>query len=92
MTIELAFVSFPIAIVLGVFIAMGRVYGPRFIRIPCAVYVEVLRGTPLLLQLFVIFYLLPQIGEKLDSATLTQWLSLPPFAAAIIGLHQLFRL
>ena len=85
-TIELAFLSFPLAILIGVFVAMGRVYGPWFVRVPCAAYVEVLRGTPLLLQLFVIFYLVPQIGVELGSETLSQWLSLPPFAAAIIGL------
>jgi polar amino acid transport system substrate-binding protein len=50
------------------------------------VYVEVLRGTPLLLQLFVLFYLLPMIGEQAGSETLKHWLSLTPFTAAILGL------
>jgi polar amino acid transport system substrate-binding protein len=86
MTLELAFASFPIAMVIGLFVAMGRVYGPWPVRTLCAMYVEVLRGTPLLLQLFVIFYLLPQIGAKVGSETLTNWLSLAPFAAAVIGL------
>lgn len=86
MTLALAFVSFPFAILLGLLVATGRVYGPWFIRIPCTIYVEVLRGTPLLLQLFVIFYLLPMIGEELGSEWLKGVLSLAPFTAAVIGL------
>jgi polar amino acid transport system substrate-binding protein len=86
MTVLLAVVSFPLAIVLGVIVALGRVYGPLAVRVPCVVYVEVLRGTPLLLQLFVIFYLLPQLGSACDSSWLSGMLSLSPFAAAVIGL------
>ncbi|CAN5300108.1 ABC transporter substrate-binding protein/permease [soil metagenome] len=86
MTIKLSFVSFPIAILLGILVAVGRVYGPWFIRVLCIVYVEILRGTPLLLQLFVIFYLLPQLGTVLNSQWLSEVLSLTPFTAAVIGL------
>ncbi len=86
MTLQLAFVSFPLAIVLGMLVATGRLYGPAIVRIPCIIYVEVLRGTPLLLQLFVIFYLLPQLGVLAESETLSNWLSLAPFTAAVIGL------
>jgi polar amino acid transport system substrate-binding protein len=86
MTLVLAFASFPLAVVLGMLVAVGRVYGPWAVRTPLGVYVEVLRGTPLLLQLFVIFYLLPQIGVIVGSEWLTGVLSLNKYAAAILGL------
>jgi polar amino acid transport system substrate-binding protein len=85
-TLLLAFASFPLAMLLGILVALGRVYGPWLVRAPLAVYVEVLRGTPLLLQLFVVFYLLPQIGVLAGSETLKEWLSLNKYVAAILTL------
>jgi polar amino acid transport system substrate-binding protein len=86
MTVLLAVTSFPLAILIGIAVAVGRVYGPWWVRVPLGVYVEVLRGTPLLLQLFVIFYLLPQLGAWSGSPALAAALSLSPFAAAVLGL------
>ena len=37
-----------VLIVVGLAVALGRVYGPKLLQIPLAVYVEVLRGTPLM--------------------------------------------
>lgn len=64
-TLELAFLSFPLAMLLGLLVAVGRVYGPRWMAGLLGVYVEVLRGTPLLLQLYVLFYLLPVWAAQL---------------------------
>jgi len=75
MTVVLAVASMPAAILLGVVVALGRMYGPRWLGGVLATYVEILRGTPLLLQLLVIFYLLPSLG-----------LTLPALAAGILGL------
>ena len=75
-TIMLAVCSFPFALLIGLVLAVARVYGPLWLRAPCTAYVEVLRGTPLLLQLWVIFYLLPRIAD----------LNLEPMVAGIIGL------
>jgi polar amino acid transport system substrate-binding protein len=61
MTVLLALLAFPLAVVIGLLVAIGRTYGPLWIRAPLTVYVEVLRGTPLLLQLYVIFFVLPSI-------------------------------
>jgi len=69
MTVLLSVLSFPLAIVLGVLVALGRLYGPRLVAWPLTVYVEVLRGTPLMLQLFVIFYVFPNAGLRLDALT-----------------------
>jgi polar amino acid transport system substrate-binding protein len=52
----------PIAIALGLLIALGRLYGPAVLRIPLSIYVELVRGTPLVLQLFFLhFGLMPLI-------------------------------
>ncbi len=68
MTLVLAFASFPLAVGIGLSVAVGRVYGPRWLNPPLGVYVEVLRGTPLLLQLYVLFYLLPVWAAQLHPA------------------------
>ena len=73
-TLALSFLAMALAVVIGVLVAAGRVYGPAVVRAPLAVYVEVIRGTPLLLQLFVIYYGLASVVR------------LPAFLAAVIGL------
>jgi len=60
MTVFLSVASFPLAMLAGVVIAVGRVYGPRWVRVPLAAFVEVIRGTPLLLQLYFLFFILPK--------------------------------
>jgi polar amino acid transport system substrate-binding protein len=57
-TIRLSVLSMPLAMALGLLIAVGRLYGPRFLRVALSAYVELIRGTPLMLQLYVLFYLL----------------------------------
>jgi polar amino acid transport system substrate-binding protein len=73
-TLVLSVLSMALAILVGVLIASGRVYGPGPMRALLTGWVELIRGTPLLLQLFVIYYGL---------ATVVQ---LPAFLAALIGL------
>ena len=77
MTAFLAIASFPLAVFGGVIIAIGRVYGPRWVRFPLAVFVEVVRGTPLLLQLYFLFFMLPKIDPIL---------ALDPIYTGILGL------
>lgn len=74
-TVFLSVVSMPLAVALGLLIAIGRLFGPRLLAVPLAVYVELVRGTPLMLQLYAIFFLLPQLGIELQ-----------PLVAAIAGL------
>jgi polar amino acid transport system substrate-binding protein len=74
-TMELSLVSMAIAVVLGLALALARLYGAAPVRVPAALYVEFIRGSPLLIQLFFIFYGLPALGIRL-----------PPFAAAVLGL------
>ena len=63
-----------LAVVLGVLIASGRVYGSGPVRVWLNCYVELIRGTPLLLQLFVLYY------------GIAAAVKLPAFAAALLGL------
>jgi polar amino acid transport system substrate-binding protein len=55
-TLALSFVSMALAVTVGVAIASGRVYGGAHARRALTAWVEVIRGTPLLLQLFVIYF------------------------------------
>jgi polar amino acid transport system substrate-binding protein len=74
LTIVLSCLSMALAVALGVLIATGRVYGGRLLRLALRAYVEVIRGTPILLQLFVLYY------------GLAAAIRLPAFAAAFLGL------
>lgn len=74
-TLKLSCLAMICAVLLGLLIALCRLYGGRVISFIALSFVEIIRGTPLLIQLFLIYYGLPNIGIKLD-----------PFSAAIIGL------
>jgi polar amino acid transport system substrate-binding protein len=73
-TLVLSIAAMALAVFLGVLIATGRVYGDPVSRALLTVYVEVMRGTPVLLQLFVIYYGLASV------------IRLPAFVAALLGL------
>ena len=66
-TVLLSCLAMPLAMLIGLLVALGRLYGPRWLDALLTVYVELLRGTPVLMQLFVIYYLLPEIGVKIDA-------------------------
>jgi polar amino acid transport system substrate-binding protein len=75
MTVILSVLSFPLAIVIGLLVAVARLYGPTWLKPPLTAYVEFLRGTPLMLQLYFIFFFLPEVGVRV-----------PAFWTAILGL------
>lgn len=56
-------------LVIGVLCAAGRTYGPTRLRRIIGAYVEIIRNTPLLVQLFLIFFGLPSFGLRLDGLT-----------------------
>ncbi len=74
LTIALSCLAMALAVSLGAVVATGRIYGPRPLRFALAAWVEVTRGTPVLLQLFVLYY------------GLSGLVRLPAFLAAVIGL------
>ena len=55
------------AMALGLLIALLRHYGPRWLGWIIQVYIEVIRGTPFLVQLFVLYYGAPMLGLRLDA-------------------------
>lgn len=73
-TLVLSCAAMALAVGLGSSIAVGRVYGDAWTRALLTTYVEVVRGTPVLLQLFVLYYGLASVVR------------LPPFVAALLGL------
>lgn len=75
MTIQLSVLSMALAIGLGIPLAIARVYSGPILSALAGIYVEIFRGTPIMLQLFVIYYGLPHIG-----------IEFPPLVAAILGL------
>ncbi len=74
-TLEISFASMMIAVGLGLLLAVLRIFGPRPVSWMIVAFIEVVRGTPLLIQLFIIFYGLPSLGIRLS-----------PFWAAVAGL------
>jgi cystine transport system permease protein len=86
-TIPLAVMSFAIGLVLALALALMRLSGRRWVSATARVYISVVRGTPLLVQLFVIFYGLPSIGVIIDpwpSAVLAFSLNVGGYAAEVI--------
>src|SRR5207244_274267 len=73
-TIALSCLAMVLAVGLGILIATGRVYGAAPVRAALTAYVELIRGTPILLQLFVLYY------------GIAAAIRLPAFVAALLGL------
>jgi len=74
-TLELTVCSISLGFILGVALALGRLYGKRPVSLFCTGYIEFFRGTPLLVQLLILYYGLPPYGIRLSS-----------FVAGILGL------
>ncbi len=75
LTLALSLCSMALAMALGLALAFARCYGPRKLAWLASGYVEVVRGTPLLIQLTMIYFGLPELGLRLD-----------PFLAGVLAL------
>ena len=64
-TMQVSMMGMIIAIVLGLTLAIARVFAPAWVGWVATLYIEFMRGTPVLIQLFFVFYGLPSIGIKL---------------------------
>ncbi|HEY5921904.1 MAG TPA: ABC transporter substrate-binding protein/permease [Kofleriaceae bacterium] len=73
-TLKLSVLAFFLAVPIGLLLAISRVYGNRVTSALARIYIEVFRGTPVLLQLFVLYY------------GLAPYYSLGPVQAAVLGL------
>ncbi|QIB26884.1 amino acid ABC transporter permease [Caloranaerobacter azorensis] len=74
-TILLAIFSVCLGVILGIFLALMKISKNRILNMISTSYIEFIRGTPLLVQLYIIYYGLPNIG-----------IDLPDFLAGIIAL------
>ncbi|MDG6093525.1 ABC transporter substrate-binding protein/permease [Acetobacter sp. AN02] len=75
MTLAVSACAMCLAVLLGMILALLRRYGPGWAGLLAGLYIEVVRGTPLLIQILFIFYGLPAIGVRLS-----------PFVAGVLGL------
>lgn len=73
-TIPLTLISFTIGLMLATLTALARISTVKLFQIIARIYVSIIRGTPLLVQLSILFYGLPTVGITLE-----------PFTAAILG-------
>lgn len=64
-TIQLTLLSLVLGLPVGLLMALLRLSHRRWLSLPATVYVEVIRGTPLLVQLFSVYYVLPSLGVQL---------------------------
>jgi polar amino acid transport system permease protein len=78
-SVELTFCVMLISLVFGLIIALMRISRSRLLRTLSTIYVEAVRGTPCLLQLFYIYFVLPAFGIRFD-----------PFMSGVIGLSVNF--
>jgi polar amino acid transport system permease protein len=69
LTLELSVVTMMIGLLIGLLVALGRSSPMPAIRGAVQAYVEAIRNTPLLVQLFLVFFGLPSIGIRLDANT-----------------------
>lgn len=86
-TIPLALISFALGLVIALFVALMRLSRNRVVSSTARGYISVIRGTPLLVQLFIIFYGLPSIGLTIDpwpSAIIAFSLNVGGYAAEVI--------
>lgn len=74
MTIPLTIISFIIGLVIALGVALARLSSNVVLSNIARFYISIIRGTPLLVQLFIVFYALPEFGVKID-----------PFPAAVIA-------
>ena len=86
-TIPLALTSFAIGLVLALLLALMRLSTKRVLSVIARGYISIVRGTPLLVQLFVIFYGLPSIGVTIEpwpSAVIAFSINVGGYAAEVI--------
>lgn len=86
-TAELIAIGAVIGVAVGIVCAWARTFGPKWLRPPVSAYVELMRNTPFLVQLFFIFFGLPSLGIKLtemQGAIIAMVVNLGAYSAEII--------
>lgn len=86
-TVPLSLIAFAIAMVIAVVVALTRLYLPRPLGALAWVYVQVFRGTPLVVQLFIVYFGLPNVGivlEAFPAAVITLALNTGAYASEAV--------
>ncbi|MGY0834553.1 amino acid ABC transporter permease [Azospirillum brasilense] len=86
-TVELTLIGTLFGVALGIACAWTRSLGPRWLRPPVVAYVELIRNTPFLIQLFFIFFGLPSLGVQMtefQAAVLAMVINLGAYSGEII--------
>jgi len=65
-TIKIALISMVTSLILGLLVALVRISKYKFLSTLVSFYIDLFRGTPLLVQIIIIFYALPDLGIRLD--------------------------
>lgn len=88
-TLKIFILTLLFSLPLGIIVALGRISKHKIINKITGVYVLVMRGTPLLLQIIIIFYGLPSIGIVIENRTLSALIAFVLNYAAYFG--EIFR-
>jgi polar amino acid transport system permease protein len=96
LTLELSAITMVLGLALGILMALLKTWGPWPLRWLAAAYVEVIRNTPLLVQLFIVFFGLPSLGLRLtagQAAVITLTINLGAYATEIVraGIEAIHR-
>lgn len=86
-TVELTVIGAVLGLSLGVACAWARALGPRWLRPVVALYVEMIRNTPFLIQLFFVFFGLPSLGvrmSEMEAAIIAMVVNLGAYSAEIV--------
>lgn len=87
LTLQLSVITMVLGFLVGIVVALIKTWGPRPLRWLASAYIEVIRNTPLLVQLFIIFFGLPSIGLKLtagQAAVIALTVNLGAYATEIV--------
>ena len=87
LTVQLTVVSIGLGLAVGTLCAVGRVYGPKPVRSLIGAYVELIRNTPFIVQMFFVFFGLPSLGIRLSAigaAVLAMTINLTAYAIEIV--------
>jgi polar amino acid transport system permease protein len=88
-TISLALLAEVLGIVLGLFLALMKISGSRLLNLPAQVYIDVFRGTPLLVQITIIYFTPSSIGIRPESLFFAGLVALTLNSAAYVA--EIFR-
>lgn len=85
-TLILAFFAVILGVLFGTLLALMKLSKKKFLNIPANVYIEIIRGTPMFLQLMIIFYGLPIFGIRFPNLWFTDYF--PEFMSALVAMSM----